>query len=107
MRTQLSRGSKFGIAVGSIATVALIVGALFIGRTGLRPARAWPFISGAIHELAIGGRLVMPVGATPHAQRLIRVVRTGEETYDRELLEAVAFVPLIGAEGWTPDEAQT
>ena len=60
-----------------------------------------------LRQLAIGGRLVMPVGATPHGQRLVRVVRTGEETYDRELLEAVAFVPLIGAEGWTAEEART
>jgi len=30
----------------------------------------------------------------------VRVVRTGEEAYDREALEDVAFVPLIGAEGW-------
>jgi protein-L-isoaspartate(D-aspartate) O-methyltransferase len=56
-------------------------------------------------QLALGGRLVMPVGSTRHSQRLLRVVRTGETTYDREPLEEVTFVPLIGAEGWLPDEA--
>jgi protein-L-isoaspartate(D-aspartate) O-methyltransferase len=60
-----------------------------------------------LDQLAIGGRLVMPVGATPYAQRLVRVVRRDEETYDREPLEAVAFVPLIGAEGWTEEESRT
>jgi hypothetical protein len=35
----------------------------------------------------------------------VRVVRADGETYDREWLEDVAFVPLIGAEGWSADEA--
>jgi protein-L-isoaspartate(D-aspartate) O-methyltransferase len=58
-----------------------------------------------LHQLAVGGRLVMPVGRTTRSQRLLRVVRTGEATYDREPLEDVAFVPLIGAEAWSTDEA--
>ncbi len=57
-----------------------------------------------LRQMAVGGRLVMPVGPTTRSQRLVRVVRTGEETYDRERLEDVAFVPLIGAEGWPADE---
>lgn len=57
-------------------------------------------------QLAVGGRLVMPVGRTPRFQRLVRVVRTAEGRYDRDDLEEVAFVPLIGAEGWPPDEAE-
>jgi protein-L-isoaspartate(D-aspartate) O-methyltransferase len=52
-----------------------------------------------LQQLAIGGRLVMPVGS-PRWQRLVRVVRTKQDAYERELLEEVAFVPLIGAEGW-------
>jgi protein-L-isoaspartate(D-aspartate) O-methyltransferase len=52
-------------------------------------------------QLALGGRLVMPVGSTPRMQRLVRVVRTGESAYEREDLGDVAFVPLIGAEGWS------
>jgi protein-L-isoaspartate(D-aspartate) O-methyltransferase len=51
-------------------------------------------------QLATGGRLVMPVGSSPLAQQLVRVVRTGEASYEREELGDVAFVPLIGAEGW-------
>jgi protein-L-isoaspartate(D-aspartate) O-methyltransferase len=54
-----------------------------------------------LRQLAIDGRLVMPVGPL-RSQRLIRIVRSGEDTYEREVLEEVAFVPLIGAEGWTP-----
>jgi protein-L-isoaspartate O-methyltransferase len=42
----------------------------------------------------------MPVGSTSRVQRLLRVVRAGEATYEREDLGDVAFLPLIGAEGW-------
>ena len=59
-----------------------------------------------LRQMALGGRLVMPVGPTTRSQRLVRIVRTGEETYDREWLEDVAFVPLIGAEGWSAEEAR-
>jgi protein-L-isoaspartate(D-aspartate) O-methyltransferase len=57
-----------------------------------------------LRQLAVGGRLVMPIGPTPRSQRLVRVVRVAEDRYDREALEDVAFVPLIGAEGWPADE---
>ena len=57
-----------------------------------------------LRQMAVGGRLVMPVGPQPRFQRLVRVVRTGEQTWDREALEEVAFVPLIGVEGWATDE---
>lgn len=53
-----------------------------------------------LQQLAVGGRLVMPVGRRLNAQRLVRVERTGPESYEREILERVAFVPLIGAQGW-------
>jgi protein-L-isoaspartate(D-aspartate) O-methyltransferase len=55
--------------------------------------------SSLLAQLAIGGRLVMPVG-TSRAQQLVRVTRTAEAEYRREDLGAVQFVPLIGAQGW-------
>jgi protein-L-isoaspartate(D-aspartate) O-methyltransferase len=54
-----------------------------------------------LHQLAVGGRLVMPVGPGARHQRLVRVTRTDVHEYQYENLEEVAFVPLIGAEGWT------
>jgi protein-L-isoaspartate(D-aspartate) O-methyltransferase len=53
-----------------------------------------------LDQLAVDGRLVMPVGSTPRFQRIIRVIRTAEGKYDHEALEEVAFVPLIGEQGW-------
>lgn len=51
-------------------------------------------------QLAIGGRLVMPVGDADQ-QRLMRVVRRGEDWFEREDLGGVRFVPLVGAHGWS------
>ena len=59
-----------------------------------------------LEQLAIGGRLVMPVGASPHEQHLVRVVRKTADDYDHEDLGAVAFVPLIGAQGWPEREGR-
>ncbi len=51
-------------------------------------------------QLSVGGRLVIPVGATPYLQMLVRVRRVGEGEYRSEDLFPVRFVPLIGAAGW-------
>lgn len=56
-----------------------------------------------IDQLAIGGRLVIPVGADLSNQKLLRVTKTGEETEIRENLGSVRFVPLVGVEGWGDD----
>lgn len=58
-----------------------------------------------LKQLAVDGRLVMPVGPSPLGQQLVRVVRTSETAWEREGLGDVAFVPLIGAEGW-PNKAE-
>ncbi len=50
-------------------------------------------------QLDIGGRLVIPVGARG-LQTLVRVRRVGDDEFEEEDFGAVAFVPLIGAEGW-------
>ncbi len=47
-------------------------------------------------QLAIGGRLVMPVGEAD-LQRLIAVTRLSKDSFDEEELCEVRFVPLIGA----------
>lgn len=52
-------------------------------------------------QLTIGGRLVMPVGRSRSAQNLILITRVDEGVYRDEMLVPVAFVPLIGDEGWS------
>ncbi len=46
-----------------------------------------------IEQLAVGGRLIMPVGPEG-AQQLVRITRR-EQGIERRVLEAVAFVPLL------------
>ena len=58
-------------------------------------------------QLAIGGRLVMPVGTHPRCQMLTRVTRQSATAFHREPLGPVCFVPLIGAQGWEDDEEET
>jgi protein-L-isoaspartate(D-aspartate) O-methyltransferase len=50
-----------------------------------------------IGQLAIGGRLIVPVGAEGE-QQLVRLTRR-EQGIERRLLGAVAFVPLLGGTG--------
>jgi protein-L-isoaspartate(D-aspartate) O-methyltransferase len=54
-------------------------------------------------QLAVGGRLVIPVGEDTHDQRLLKITRRNESQYDEEDLGAVRFVPLIGEQGWSED----
>ncbi len=47
-----------------------------------------------LQQLEIGGRLVLPIGPRDE-QALVRVIRT-HGGYEREILERVSFVPLLG-----------
>lgn len=57
-------------------------------------------------QLAPGGRLVMPVGPIGAPQRLVRIRRTARGD-QREYLDGVVFVPLIGAAGYAEDDGGT
>jgi protein-L-isoaspartate(D-aspartate) O-methyltransferase len=59
-------------------------------------------------QLAVGGRLVMPVGHRPRLQDLICLTRLSETEYRSEEMGAVAFVPLVGEAAWpgTLDKAE-
>src|SRR5215207_1162682 len=54
-------------------------------------------------QLAIGGRLIIPVGEEENWQTLLKITRTRETDYEEEDLGVVAFVPLIGEQGWAED----
>jgi protein-L-isoaspartate(D-aspartate) O-methyltransferase len=65
-------------------------------------AAAGPRVPDALRmQLAVGGRLVIPVGDEGE-QHLVRVTRVSDVEWREERLLAVSFVPLIGAEAW-PD----
>jgi protein-L-isoaspartate(D-aspartate) O-methyltransferase len=64
-------------------------------------AAGGPEVPRALKEqLAIGGRLIIPVGLDEANQTLRKVTRKNETDYEAEDLGAVMFVPLIGEQGW-------
>jgi protein-L-isoaspartate(D-aspartate) O-methyltransferase len=50
-------------------------------------------------QLAIGGKMIVPIGSLEE-QRLYTVVRTGDEAWKAEDVGPAKFVPLIGRSGW-------
>jgi protein-L-isoaspartate(D-aspartate) O-methyltransferase len=46
-------------------------------------------------QLAVGGRLVVPVADSKFEQRLLRVVRVAGDRFEQNTLTAVRFVPLV------------
>lgn len=64
-------------------------------------AAAGPSVPLALQaQLASGGRLVIPIGARG-CQSLVKLTRRGDgDDFEREDLCLVAFVPLVGAQGW-------
>ena len=67
---------------------------------------AGPRVPGLLRrQLAIGGRLVMPVGEPGFDQHLCKLTRHDEDTFVETDLGGVVFVPLIGAHAWPADSA--
>jgi protein-L-isoaspartate(D-aspartate) O-methyltransferase len=54
-------------------------------------------------QLALGGRLVIPVGSGQDSQDLVRVTRRSATAFAVEEIGGVRFVPLIGQQGWPTD----
>ena len=69
-------------------------------------AAGGPIVPDALKsQLAVGGRLVMPVGSARH-QCLQKLVRVSASRFEEEGLLDVKFEPLVGEEGWA-DAAST
>ena len=58
-------------------------------------------------QLKTGGRLVIPVGIDRRVQELLRVTRVSHHEYKTEDIADVRFVPLVGEEGWAPEEGRS
>ena len=59
-----------------------------------------------VAQLKVGGRLVIPIGATRDSQKLVRVIKT-ETTPKIEEHGSCQFVPLIGQHGWEKDPVKS
>ena len=58
-----------------------------------------------VEQLAAAGRLVAPVGSL-REQELVVLVKQASGELHRAQLGSVRFVPLVGAEGWSEEQAQ-
>ena len=52
-----------------------------------------------LKQLKIGGILVIPVGSEKE-QKMLTVLRVGEDDYEKIELDTFRFVPLIGEQAW-------
>lgn len=91
-----------------ISNVALLVGDGTIGWSRYAPFDAILVAAGApeipqplLEQLAVGGRMLTPVG-TRDMQRLVLVERTPEGFETEEVLDCT-FVPLLGRFGWVDE----
>jgi protein-L-isoaspartate(D-aspartate) O-methyltransferase len=103
---QLARRARKILDSISCAHVQLRVGDGTLGWPEEAPFDAIIVTAGApkvvevyCRQLALGGRLVIPVGGAG-GQQLRRVTRISAEEYRDEDLVACRFVPLIGSGGW-------
>lgn len=56
-----------------------------------------------LDQLAVGGRLVIPVGNELWSQNLLLIERTGPNEFAQTNVCPVRFVPLVGARGWNDE----
>ena len=68
-------------------------------------AAASPGVPEALkQQLAIGGRMVIPVGSQERGQTLLKLTRNNKTTFEEKDLGGVMFVPLIGEQAWPTTE---
>lgn len=57
---------------------------------------------GLLQQLVMGGLLVIPVG-DENSQKMITILRVGENEFERIELDTFRFVPLVGDQAWGPE----
>lgn len=111
-KPSLARRARRNLSEAGYREVKVITGDGTLGWPEAAPFDAILAAAGGSHippawkdQLAVGGRLVMPVGETSRRQSLRKILRTGLDRFEEEDLGQVVFVPLVGAEGWLEDES--
>lgn len=91
---------KLGIRVHAKCGDGTIGWAEFAPYDGIIVTAGSPTIPNKLKEqLAIGGRMVIPVG-DKISQKLYLVIKKDENNFEVEKIPEFTFVPLIGREGW-------
>jgi protein-L-isoaspartate(D-aspartate) O-methyltransferase len=107
---ELAEQARLNLAAAGLANVTVRCGDGTEGWPEEAPFDAILVSAGApglpravMQQMAVGARMVVPIGEDPTAQELVRFCRTDAGDFERTSLTAVRFVPLIGREGWEPD----
>jgi protein-L-isoaspartate(D-aspartate) O-methyltransferase len=110
---ELAKAAERRIAELGYGNITLHVGDGTLGLPENAPfdailvAAAGPEVPLALkQQLAIGGRLVIPIG-NRGSQQLCKVTRLAVDDYAEEGLLPVTFVPLIGSQGWPGEGRDT
>ena len=111
---RLARFAGARIAELGLANVTVLRGDGTLGWPPAAPfdaiivTAAGPFVPEALsQQLAVGGRLIIPVGPDVHAQHLRKILRKGPTDFIEEDLGPVSFVPLIGEQGFASHDSTT
>jgi protein-L-isoaspartate(D-aspartate) O-methyltransferase len=98
----LARAAERRLSSLGYANVRVIHGDGSLGVSGFAPYDGIAVAAGACavpaplaEQLAVGGRLVIPIGPPAGGQHLVRITRTGAETFATDDLGSVRFVPLV------------
>ncbi|HEY6816893.1 MAG TPA: protein-L-isoaspartate(D-aspartate) O-methyltransferase [Croceibacterium sp.] len=101
----LARAAQRRVAELGYSNLAVLIGDGSLGLPAHAPYDAILVAAGSAQvpeplkrQLAIGGRLVIPIGST-NEQVLLSILRRGDDEWTEDELGAVRFVPLIGAHG--------
>ncbi len=103
----LAGWGRSNLAAGGFADVTVVVGDGSLGHLDRVPydciiatagapriPAAWPV------QLAPDGRIVAPIGSSPHGQVLVVATRRSDGTLEIREGTPCAFVPLVGAQAW-------
>jgi protein-L-isoaspartate(D-aspartate) O-methyltransferase len=52
-----------------------------------------------LRQLNVGGLLVIPVG-DENEQKMVTILKVGENDYEKVVLDTFRFVPLVGDKAW-------
>ncbi|OGU40104.1 MAG: protein-L-isoaspartate O-methyltransferase [Ignavibacteria bacterium GWB2_35_12] len=91
---------EFGLKINTRVGDGTIGWSEFAPYQGIIVTAAAPDVPDSLMEqLALGGRLVVPVG-TKSYQSMYLIERKSEKDYNKSSTDSFKFVPLIGKEGW-------
>jgi protein-L-isoaspartate(D-aspartate) O-methyltransferase len=103
----LAEGARAALSAIGFGEVTVVVGDGSLGFPGRAPYDCILATAGAPRipdswppQLAAGGRIVAPIGPSPHSQVLVIATRREDGSLETRESTPCAFVPLVGKQAW-------